>query len=150
MINIGHMFAVAYFDENVLPIIVGQVNSVVAASSSASCVNFKTAWQAGVIGAFAGGVSTAYAVAVAGTVVIPVFGTITGALSGFIFGFAGGFATGAVSSIAQDLFFKCLLKSTRQTSGDEQCQDFDFYFDHPEWCDEYYHDRKYWWSLVNG
>jgi hypothetical protein len=128
--------------------VVNAVNDALVVANASGCViNFKTAWQAAVLGGFTMGTIGGYIGATGGTVVLPFVGTVTGGIGGFVFGFASGFASGAILSIAQDLIFKCLLKATRLVTGNEQCSEFDFFSAHSEWCNEYNSDRIYMWHL---
>jgi hypothetical protein len=150
MIEIGHRFAVEHFNKRVVPIIEGDIFEAFGGRKVAGgCINFKSAWQSAVMGGFGGAISGAYVGATGGTIIIPGLGTATGGVAGAVIGFAGGFIGGALYGIGQDVIFKCMLGATRQTN-DTRCENFDFYFAHPEWCSEYTRDRIYWYSILTA
>jgi hypothetical protein len=118
-------------------------------SGSGDCkVSWRQVWLGGVVGGAAGAIAGAKIGLAGGTVAFPGLGTVTGGVGGGVIGFATGYIGGAATSVVTELLSTCFRK-TKTMQPDLNCQDFQYYLDHPH-CEQELQDHKLWWSTING
>jgi hypothetical protein len=123
-------------------------NTAQAAGSGDCKIYWREVWLGAIVGGATGAVRGAMVGAAGGTVAFPGLGTVTGGVGGGVIGFATGYIGAAGSGVVTSLLATCFRK-TKTMQPDLNCQDFQYYVNHPH-CEQELQDHKLWWETVNS